>query len=441
MTYMLYNSYVMKYGKLKRDGYLPRVVDSKVNELLARFGAIEVQGPKYCGKTWTSLAFGESLTRLSSYDTKNLVSSDPRIALIGDRPVVIDEWQEVPRIWDCVRDEIDYESNAPGQFILTGSSTPNKEQVFHSGAGRIATLKMATMTQFELGEVPGGVSLSCLFNNNFENVRVEKFGLNFYAKRIIVGGWPSQISRTDEKTKNIAGEYLDSVFNVSAPSKGGKSREARCVANSLARNLGSNVKLKTIGSDIASVAGERGAVELARKYLDIFDSLYFINNLSGWDAPVRSKSRVRTAPKRYFSDVSLAASLLNFNETRILSEGQIFGLLFETLVVHDISVFASALKNASSSPVYYYRDADGLEVDVIIELKDGRWAAIEIKLGEDKVADGISSLKRLRKKVALNPAARNPAPSFMAVVTGVGEFARYDKENDVYVIPFPCLEP
>ena len=133
--------------------------------------------------------------------------------------------------------------------------------------------------------------------------------------------------------------------------------------------------------------------------------------------------------------------MLNINETRILSEGQIFGLLFETLVVHDISVFASALKNASSSPVYYYRDADGLEVDVIIELKDGRWAAIEIKLGEDKVADGISSLKRLRKKVALNPAARNPAPSFMAVVTGVGEFARYDKENDVYVIPFPCLEP
>ncbi len=446
MTKMLYNSCIMKYGKLKRDGYLPRVVDSKVDELLTRFGAVEVQGPKYCGKTWTSLAFGESLTRLSNYDTKDLVSSDPRIALIGDKPVVIDEWQEVPRIWDCVRDEIDYESNAPGQFILTGSSTPNKEQVFHSGAGRIATLKMSTMTQFELGEAPGGVSLSSLFDNDFENVRGKKFGLDFYANRIIIGGWPSQIGRTSNETKNIAAEYLDSVFDVSVPSKGGKSKEARCVASSLARNLGSSAKLQTIGADIASVADKRDAAKLARKYLDIFESLYFINSLSGWDAPVRSKSRVRTAPKRYFSDVSLAASLLNFNETRILSEGQIFGLLFETLVVHDISVFASALKNASSSPasnmpICYYRDADGLEVDVIIELTDGRWAAIEIKLGEDKVADGISSLNRLRNKVALNPAARNPAPSFMAVVTGVGEFARYDKENDVYVIPFPCLEP
>ena len=143
----MYNA-IMTYGKLRREGYKPRVLDAKLEDLLMRFGAVEVQGPKYCGKTWTSLAFGESLTRLSDFDTRNVVTSDPKLALVGKRPVVVDEWQEVPRIWDCVRDRIDFVSNEPGQFILTGSSTPSKEQVFHSGAGRIATLKMSTMTQF-----------------------------------------------------------------------------------------------------------------------------------------------------------------------------------------------------------------------------------------------------------------------------------------------------
>ena len=300
---------------------------------------------------------------------------------------------------------------------------------------------MSTMTQFELGEVPGGVSLASLFEGNFECAKSLGFGLDFYASRIVLGGWPSQLARREVQVKKIAEEYLDTVFNVSVPAKGGKVAEARSVANSLARNLCANATLKTMGADVASVAGQRASVEIVKKHLGIFDSLYIIDNVFGWDAPVRSKTRVRTSPKRYFSDVSLAASLLNFDERRILAEGQIFGLLFESLVVHDISVFVTALRNCSSLPICYYRDSDGLEVDVIIELKDGRWAGIEIKLGEDKVPEGIASLNRLRRKVALNPAARNPKPTFMAVVVGAGEFARYDKENDVYVIPFSCLEP
>lgn len=431
----------MMYGGLKKNGYRPRVLDAKLEDLLSRFGGVEVQGPKFCGKTWTSLAFGGSLTRVSDFDTRRLVQSDPHIALQGAAPVVIDEWQEVPRIWDCVRDRIDDESNAPGQFILTGSSTPRKNEVFHSGAGRIATLKMSTMTLFELGRVPGGISLAALFEGEFEALKTARCGLDFYATCIRQGGWPSQLGRDGGLGGDIAQEYLDAVLGVSVPAKGGKVNVARALAMSLARNLATSVTMKTLAGDISNTTAPQSAPDVVRKHLDIFGELYLIDNLYGWDAPVRSRSRVRISPKRYFSDVSLAASLLGFDERRILQEGQIFGLLFESLVMHDLAVFSRSLQDCSARPLAYYRDSDGLEVDAIIELKDGRWAGIEVKLGEDKVADGLASLARLRRKVALNPAARNPRPAFLAVLTGVGEYARYDKEHDAYVIPFSCLQP
>ena len=212
------------------------------------------------------------------------------------------------------------------------------------------------------------------------------------------------------------------------------------IARSLARNISNAVTLQTLANDAGfSSTGQKELPRKASAYVDAFNSLYVIQTINGWDAPIRSKSRLRIKPKYYFADPSMAACLLGITPDRLITDGQLFGLLFESLCMHDLAIYASSLPNASASPLYYYRDSDGLEVDAVIELRDGRWGAFEIKLGENKVSEAAENLHRLRKKIALNPAARNPGPEFLAVLVGAGETARYDKANDVYVIPVTSL--
>ena len=428
------------YKNLKPNNYRPRIVDALLQELLDEFGAVEVRGPKYCGKTWTSLAFARSVTHVDDLSLRDLIVAEPKIALRGETPVAIDEWQEVPQIWDSARRIIDETGAKPGQFIFTGSSTPNKEKVVHSGAGRIATLPMSTMTLYEKGVVDGGVSLSDLFNGKFEVVKSDK-DLEFYAEQIITGGWPSLLNGSKKKSKHLAMQYLNATFETSIPAKGASSSTALAIARSLAKNVGTSAKLSNIASD-SSIAETTDATRFkVSEYINIFKSFYLLQELQGWDAPLRSKSRLRTKPKRYFCDPSLAAALLGTDNKRLLLDAQLFGILFESLCVHDLEVFARALPGAAQNPIFYYRDSDGLEVDVIIELLDGRWAGIEIKLGQEKVKKGCASLNRLRKKIERNPLAQNKEPEFMAVLTATSKIAYYDKEEDVFVIPFACLEP
>ena len=431
----------IRYGSEKPAGYRQRVVDARIQKLLGLFGAVEVTGTKWCGKTWSALAFGESVIHVDDERIKALVSADPMLSLEGKKPHVIDEWQEVPSIWDAARRVIDASGSEKGSYLLTGSSTPEKDKVSHSGAGRIARIRMHTMSLWEEGVSSGTVSLAGLFEGSFDQGVSDSPGLSFFAQNICRGGWPALLDSSVDAAAETVEQYLESLFEISAPKKGGNSHTARKIATSLARNVATAATLETIAADVFDESRPDYSRETVSFYIDLFKDLYLIEELHGWDAPVRSKSRLRTKPKRYFADPSIPARLLGMNPDRLLSDAQTFGLMFESLCVRDLRVYTSVLMGSSTDSLRYYQDADGLEVDAIIELNDGRWAGLEIKLGEDKVPNGIASLNRLRRKIKLNPVARNKEPSFMAVVTGHSPFARYDKENDVYVIPINCLRP
>ena len=431
---------MVAYGTEKPKTYRPRLVDERLQRLLSTFGAVEIRGTKWCGKSWAALAFGESVVHLDDPNVRALVEADPSLALQGARPHVVDEWQEVPSTWDAARRAVDA-AGERGLFILTGSSTPAKDSVTHSGAGRIARVDMSTMTLWERGLSTGAVSLSGLFEGKFEPSAYDT-SLAPLADAICCGGWPALVGADAQTAAEVVDQYLDAMFEVSVPKKGGTPDMARRITSSLARNVATAATLQTIAQD-AALGDEAGApaASTVTAYLNMLEDMYVMESLRGWDAPVRAKSRLRTKPKRYFADPSIPAAALGMGPERLLSDGQTFGLLFESLCVHDLRAYAACLPGVHPGSLCYYGDSDGLEVDVIIELRDGRWAALEVKLGEAKVPDGIRNIERLREKVASNPAARNPEPEFSAVVTATSPFCRHDAEHDVYVFPITALRP
>lgn len=429
----------MEKGKLIPDGYMPRLLDQVLSERLDQVGAVEVTGTMWCGKTWTSTAYGNSIARIGLTPARLAAEADPSTALIGEAPHVIDEWQDVPAIWDEVRMRIDENAGLPGQFILTGSAQPNKEKVHHSGAGRISRLHMRTMSLQESGRSSGKVSLSGLFRGEFEPQLVQQT-LFPIAEWLCQGGWPSLIRNRMTDASVFLDSYFDALCDVNIPRKGLKGSESRNVMQALARNMGSAPRWYTIAADARfDQPEEKASANKAAAHVAALKELYVVEEIRGWDAPIRSKSRLRTSPKFYFADPSLAARLLNVTPGRILEDGQLFGILFEALCIHELSIYASVLPNAGPNSVFYYRDSDRLETDAIVELRDGRWAAFEIKLGENKFQEAAASLRRLKEKIALNPAARNPEPAFMAVLVGAGEYARRDRETGIYIIPITAL--
>ena len=393
---------MVAYGTEKPQAYRPRLVDERLQRLLSTFGAVEIRGTKWCGKSWAALAFGESVVHLDDPNVKALAEADPALALQGARPHVVDEWQEVPSTWDATRRAVD-------------------------AAGG------------ERGLSTGSVSLSGLFEGAFDPSACET-SLAPLADAICCGGWPALVGADAQTAAEVVDQYLDAMFEVSVPKKGGTPDMARRIVSSLARNVATAATLQTIAQD-ASLGDEAGApaASTVTSYLNMLEDMYVIEGLRGWDAPVRAKSRLRTKPKRYFADPSIPAAALGMGPERLLSDGQAFGLLFESLCVHDLRAYTACLPGAHPGSLRYYGDSDGLEVDVVIELRDGRWAALEIKLGEAKVPDGIKNIERLREKVASNPAARNPKPEFCAVVTATSPFCRYDAAHDVYVFPITAL--
>ena len=429
----------MDKGKMIPEGYMPRLIDRVLSDRLEQAGAVEVSGTMWCGKTWSSMAYGNSISRIGLTPVRLAAEADPTTALLGEAPHVIDEWQDVPSIWDEVRMRVDETGGKPGQFILTGSSQPNKEKVHHSGAGRISRLHMRTMSLQESGRSSGKVSLSGLFKGEFEPQPVQQ-NLLPLADYICQGGWPSLIRNRITDSTALLDSYFDALFDINIPKKGLQGSDSRNVVRALARNLGNAPRWYTIAADARFNQPEsKSAANKAAAHVGALKELYVVEEVSGWDAPVRSKSRLRTKPKYYFADPSLAARALNITPERLLEDGQLFGILFESLCIHELSIYASILPGAKPDPVLYYKDADGLEADAVIELRDGRWAAFEIKLGENKFTEGANSLKRLKEKIALNPAAENPDPAFMAVIVGAGEYARFDKETGIYVIPITAL--
>ena len=429
-------------SRLRNKKYRPRLLDGHIDTLMSVFGAVQIDGPKYSGKTWTARAHANSEIRLDRKENRDLANADPNVVLTGELPRLIDEWQEVPSIRDDIRRAVDESGNEPGHFLLTGSSMPPRNSYVHSGAGRIARIHMRPMSLFEMGLSDGGISLEALFKGESIEIAPVETALDALATYVCNGGWPATLNRPPGTARLIAQQYLESVFEDNAPQRGKNPAMARSTFASLARNNATAVKIDTIASDTAY--GEHGD-HLARparttinSYLDFFRDIYLLEELAGWDVPIRSKKRLRTKPKRYIVDPSLALSMLGMNEKSLLKDLQIFGLMFETMCLRDLKVYSSVSSELEGAQLRYYRDEFGLEVDSIIQLRDGRWAGIEIKLSEDKVANGIENLLTLKEKVMENKAMRVQPPSFLAVLVGRTSFARTTPEG-VHVIPITSL--
>lgn len=421
----------------KPEGYMPRVADAQIERYLKAFGAVEIAGTKWCGKTWSALMQGASVSYVD--ENLDLARADSSMMLIGDRPHVIDEWQRVPAIWDCVRHEVDRARGTRGAFILTGSSTPATRQgeqgPAHSGAGRIGRVRMSPMSLFESGESTGQVSLEGLFAGEFTPCVAERdtVGLVEAACR---GGWPEAVDMEVDAAQLIAREYVTAALGVSIPVLGLDPDIARRLASSLARNLGQAATYKTIINDM--FGAEENPLSVidegrVRAYLDALKGMYIVEEVPGWAPPARDRKRFATKPKRYLADPSLACALLGMSPAALLADWQTFGLVFENMAVRDLSVYARALDLLDDVPVRYYRDDSGVEADAIVQLADGRWAAFEFKVSEDKVEKGVASLERMRRKVCENPRSQTRPPEFMAVITGVGEYAREVAEGIVAV--------
>ena len=421
----------------KPEGYMTRVADAQIERYLKAFGAVEIAGTKWCGKTWSALMQGASVSYVD--ENLDLARADPSMMLIGDRPHVIDEWQRVPAIWDCVRHEVDRARGTRGAFILTGSSTPATRQgeqgPAHSGAGRIGRVRMSPMSLFESGESTGQVSLEGLFAGEFTPCVAESDTLGL-VEAACRGGWPEAVNMEVDAAQLIAREYVTAALGVSIPALGLDPDIARRLASSLARNLGQAATYKTIINDM--FGAEENPLSVidegrVRAYLDALKGMYIVEEVPGWAPPARDRKRFATKPKRYLADPSLACALLGMSPAALLADWQTFGLVFENMAVRDLSVYARALDLLDDVPVRYYRDDSGVEADAIVQLADGRWAAFEFKVSEDKVEKGVASLERMRRKVCENPRSQTRPPEFMAVITGVGEYAREVAEGIVAV--------
>ena len=434
--------------RLIRPGYRERHVDHRLEAMLETFGAVELTGPKWCGKTWTGFAHATSAERLDDQETYNRVILAPETALLGSQPRLIDEWQEVPSVWDEVRRAVDDSGSRPGQFILTGSTRPKivdegreeedlpGKQVHHSGTGRIKRLRMWPMTLAEQGESSATTSLAALFDGEFEPSRRET-SLDEVARWCCRGGWPVNLGKSDEAAFETSLAYLESVYEVSIPSMRLSPATAQSLVEAIAVNLAQSPTKETLALDMAGGgASTLPAASTIDRYLDALRRLFLVDDLPGWEPPLRAKARVRVRPKRYFADPSLAAATLGATPKALMRDTQTLGNLFETLVIRDLNAFCATYRGLGTR-LGYYRDQYGLEVDAVVE-KDGRWGAIEIKLSSAKIDDAVKNLLRLRERVAGNPAARNTEPAFLAVVVGRGDMA-YRRSDGIYVIPAATL--
>lgn len=427
---------------LAPSGYFPRIADAKISRYLRLFGAVEISGTKWCGKTWSALAHANSVLYVDRGSNLDIALADPSYVLAGDVPHVIDEWQRAPQIWDTVRHAVDDAAGKKGLWILTGSSTPIDPSLKgHSGAGRIGRVRMRPMTLQESGDSGGGVSLKALFAGEFSHSQCRS-DIGHLADVACRGGWPEEVSNGSADAQVVVREYLDLVFSESAPRLGGDSRMTRRAALSIARNLGQSSTNKTLARDMFALSSDSVPTDSQLRevadHVDVLDRLYVLDAVPGWVPASRSPMRMRTKPKRYFADPSMAVGLLGLNPASLLGDWQTFGLVFENLVMRDLDVYARALEDTGDSPLLYYRDDSGLEVDAIIERADGSWAGIEIKLSQEKVDEAVANLLRMRAKLMKDERSRTPEPSFLAVVTGGGE-ASYIRPDGVYVIPIRCL--
>lgn len=430
-------------GGITPAGYRPRIVDAQIARYQRIFGAIEIAGTKWCGKTWSARAHASSITYVDRSNNLAVARANPALMLLGERPHVIDEWQLAPAVWDEVRHEVDDNPGAKGQWLLTGSSTPHgKNAPAHSGAGRIGRIRMSPMSLYESGISSGAVSLRGLFEHQFTPAR-NLVDTQSLFDAVCRGGWPEAHDMPVSDAQILIREYIRLTLDESVARLGKNTDIARRLMGSLSRNISQAVTFRTLRKDMYGAEANPDDVVSDRTvsdYVSMLEDMFVIDPVKGWAPPARDPKRLQTKPRRYFADPSIAAAMLGMNPAALLDDWQTFGFLFENLCVRDLLVYARALPDIGMEPVRYYHDDSGLECDVIIELADGRWGGIEIKTSEDKVPAACASLLRLNSKLLRNPDARSRAPEFLAVMVGIGDFA-YQRDDGVYVIPAGTLGP
>ncbi len=423
---------------MKRENYMPRIIDKKVEEYLSAFGAVCIEGPKWCGKTWTSSYHSKSEIYIgdpaNDFQNRRLAEMSPDLVLNGESPRLVDEWQEVPQIWDAVRYRVD-QGTKKGQFILTGSSTPNHKGILHSGAGRIARLRMRPMSLFESGDSTGQVSLGSLFNGNFTPVATGEVQLETLIGLILRGGWPGSIGMPLEEAVLVPGEYLNAIIEDDIYRVDGVKRDTskmRLLLRSLARNESTTATNNTLLRDIKAVDDESLEANTVSEYLDIFKRLFLTDNQPPFATGLRSKVRVKQAEKRHFADPSLACALLGATRESLMGDLRTLGFLFEALCERDLKIYAEAL----GASLYHYQNYQGEEIDAVVEMPDGRWGAFEIKLGVNQADEAAEGLLKIKEKFEKDPAG-NP-PAVLGVVCGLTQ-AAYRRSDGVYVFPITAL--
>ena len=419
--------------------YYERYADKLIPRALKSSGAVLVAGPKFCGKTTTSLRYQKSVLRLNTQQAISIAQMNPAATLNGETPRMIDEWQKVPDIWNCVKEDLDKEY-VFGKYILTGSSTPaDKTKIHHSGAGRITPIKMKSMTLFESGESTGEVSLIDLFDGKpISQIQMnEEHTLDDVAFYICRGGWPIAIGQEREIALDITRNYYNSLF-IFEDSENEKFRNKKpeimkMIVKSYARNISSEASKELIMADVRGNNERTLDSKTYDDYVEALNDIYILDDLEAWNPNIRSKTSIRQTPTRHFVDTSIGCRALNISPNDLMNDLNTMGLFFEDMAVRDLSVYAMA----HQGEVRHYRDNTGLECDAVVHLEDGRWGAIEIKLGGDKlVEEGASSLKRLKNKIEQK--SDEPSPSFLMVLTAVGPC--YQRDDGVNVVPINMLK-
>ena len=423
---------------MKRQNYKPRVIDAKVKEYLSAFGAVCIEGPKGCGKTWTSSYHSKSEIYIgdpaNNFQNRQLAELSPALVLDGETPRLIDEWQEVPPLWDAVRYKVD-QTSEKGQYILTGSATPNHKGVLHSGAGRIGKLRMRPMSLYESGDSSGMVSLESLCHGELTPALSGEVDLKRLIALILRGGWPGSLDLPLEQAMLLPTEYLnavidDDVFRIDGVKR--DTQKMRLLLRSLARNESTTATNKTLMRDIKAVDDEDIDGNTVAAYLDIFKRLFITDNQPPFSAGIRSSVRIKQAEKRHFSDPSLACALLRATPDGLLGDLETLGFLFEALCERDLRIYAESF----GANLYHYQDYKNQEIDAVIELADGQWCAFEIKLGANQINDAAEGLLEIKRQIEADPKGKPPV--VLGVLCGLSS-AAYQRPDGVFVIPVTAL--
>ena len=425
---------------LTRIGYCSRLVDEQIKRYLNIFGAICIEGPKWCGKTWTALTHSNSASFLASpennFQNRTMAQLDPNLVLNGEPPRLLDEWQEVPALWDAVRHSVD-ETGDRGRYILTGSATPQLKGIIHSGTGRITKIRMRTMSLFESGDSTGKVSLRNLFSRSLKNQKTTEISLETLIKLTIRGGWPGSIGLSIDDACELPKSYIRSIVDDDIRRIDGVNRNSRkfeMLLHSLARYESTLASNNTLMKDMLEETNETINPNTFADYLDVLRRLFIIEEQPAFSPNLRSSIRIGKSSKRQFTDPSLAAAILGASSNRLLSDLHTFGLLFESLCIRDLRIYSDAI----GANLYHYRDETGREIDAIIELPDGKWGAFEIKLGANQIDIAAENLLKIRKFMESDKKA--VAPEILCIICGITGYA-YTRDDGVMVVPINELKP